>query len=84
MALTDYNATHKAGASLNQIARINGKQLQAFIDYQNQYQYSHHNSSFEIRLTERADATVKQAFKLEFKLTNGEFYTTETLPVKIY
>jgi hypothetical protein len=82
IALSDYDAGFKSGASLNAIAKINGLPVAQFIENQNKNPVN--QFGFDITLTQKPDSTVKQAFKLVYKLTNGEQYSPETQPILIF
>ncbi len=82
IAVSDYNTNYKKGDLLNPIVTINGLAEPAFFNMQEQSGLS--NFGLNLQLTEQPDSTVKQAFKINLKLTNGEAYSAETLPVTIF
>ncbi len=82
IAQADFNANYKAGTSLNSIVKIDNQPVSDYINNKNKYGIDSYG--FQMDLTEKPDPTIKQAFKLVFKLDTGEIYEAETSPVTLY
>lgn len=82
VTLSNYDANHVAGASINDIININGLTVAQFLKDQNSYSLDAFGDQIDFQ--QKPDPTAKQAFKLFFKLDNGESYEVQTHPVTIY
>jgi hypothetical protein len=88
IALSDFNQDFHAGDTINSLVMVQGRSLNGWTPLQDFIDGSRNEGIKEqyplLRLTQKPDAKVKQAFRLVVKLQNGEAYTAETKPIKVY
>ncbi len=88
ITLSDFNQQYKAGDTINAIATVRGRaiaegaSLQDLIDLNRTEGIKEQNP--EIMFTQKPEPKVKHAFRLVINLQNGEKYTAQTKPIKVF